>query len=133
MGHAHGAAIKHHVEAVVLLALLAVDTNSAGATWINCNPVSSFQGGYIGTHRRNLTSNLMAENHRFFQPNRTKAPMAIVMQVRPANASPPDCNGNLVRPGRRMFVLLNAEVEGPMNDDCFHACFETPVSVIAAP
>ena len=120
MRHAHGAAIEAHVQAVVVLALLAVDAEAAGPGWIDGDAVTGFQSRHAASKRGDFTRHLVAEHHRLPKPHGAETAVVIVMQVRAADAAALDGDRHLA--GSRCFfpMIFDAEVQGLMYDDGFH-------------
>ena len=98
MGKAHGTAIEQHVEAVVLLALLAIRTLATGARRADGNHVANFDIGNACAQFGDFACYFVAEHHGFFQTDRAKAAVFIIVQVRAAYAAALNGNFDLTLP-----------------------------------
>ena len=67
-----------------------------------------------------MAGDLVAEDHRLPQPHRAEAAVAVVVQVRTADAAGREPDADLAGTGRRDLAGLDAQVLGGMNDDRAH-------------
>lgn len=124
MREAHGAAEEPHVEALVALIPQAEVAMPARHAGIDRHLITRRHAGNPAACLHDAPGNLMAEDHRFLQPDRSEPGMVIIVQVGAADAAPGDLHPNFAwsRPccGR---PLLDAKVMGLMSDDSAHDGF----------
>jgi hypothetical protein len=97
MRHWHCAAIKAHVQALVLLALQAIVTAIAGSARRNRDAVTDREAGYGRTQRLDGPSDLVTEDHGLAHPHGAEATMVEIMQIRSADAAGLDGDLDLAR------------------------------------
>jgi predicted secreted protein len=96
MGEPHRAAVKQHVEAVLLLALGAVAAGVARPARVHRDPHAGLDGRDLGADARHHAGDLVTEDHRLLQPHRAEAAVVIVVQVGAADAAGLDTDLHLV-------------------------------------
>ena len=120
MRHAHGAAVKTHVQALVGHALLAIAARPAGARGGNRHGVLHPQvldcGASLGDHARDL----MAQHHGLLDAYRAKATLVVVMKIGATDATVSDPDTQLVRAQGLGGQVLDAQVVGRMTDEGGH-------------
>ena len=87
MRETHGAAVKAHVQAMVVMPLLTEATVPARARWRNRNALSHRQAAHGFAQFRHNARDFMAQHHRLFDAHRSKPALVVVMQVGPTNAA----------------------------------------------
>jgi hypothetical protein len=87
MRHRHRAAVKAHVQALVLLALQAIVASVAGPARRNRDAVTDRKPRYRRTQRLDGPGNLMTEDHGLAHPHGAEAAMVEIMQIRSADAA----------------------------------------------
>src|SRR6266481_4790686 len=122
MQHWHRAAVKAHVQALVLLALQAIDASVAGPARRNGDAVADREPGYGGTQRLDGPGNLVTEDHRLAHSHRAETAMVEIMQIRSADTAGLDGDLDLSRTGCLGLAFLDPKIAGSMNDDGFHCC-----------
>lgn len=108
MRHRHGTAVKAHLQAVVLLPRQAIAAGIAGAARRYGDTITDSEAGNALAQCLYRTRDLMTEDQRLAQTDRTEAPMVVIMQVRSANSASLDSNVDL--PWTDVFdgALLNS-------------------------
>ena len=81
MRERHGAAIKPHVQALVVQAFLAEAAGSARAGWRNRNQTTDLQPIDAFAQFLNDGGDLMAQHHRFTQPHGAETAMMISCSI----------------------------------------------------
>jgi hypothetical protein len=84
---AHGAAVKPHVQAMLMLACLAKFALAARPTRVKRDSVSRFNALHVGTHGLHCPRHFVPKHDRLLDANNAKAAMQVVVQVGPANTS----------------------------------------------
>src|SRR5207253_2011779 len=112
MRKAHRAAIETHVEAVVLLALLAVAALAAGPARIHGDALAKLNARDLAADPRDRAGDFVAENHRLLQPHGAEAAVEVIMQVGATDASGLDADLDLTGSKRRGCHALDAKVLG---------------------
>src|SRR2546423_15034498 len=110
MRKAHRAAVEVHVEAVVLLAFLAVGALPARPARGDGNTLPSPDAPDFGADARDRAGDLVAEDHRLLQPHRSEATVEIVMQIGAADAAGLDAHLDVARAKWRRSDLLDAQI-----------------------
>jgi hypothetical protein len=137
VGHAHGAAVVAHVEAVVLQSHLAEAADTARAAGADGKVIADGEAGDVGRNFFDDTCHLVAQHHGLLETDGAESAVLVVVQVRAADAAGAHAHADLSRPDRRRRNVFNAKVTGTMDDECVHsACLESesvrqsaPVSV----
>ena len=120
MGHRHRAAVKAHVEAVVLLALEAIFARVARPARRDGHPVADRQPGDAATESGYAARYLMTENHRLANTDGTEASMLVVVKIRAADAADLHCDLDLTGTHGVRLTVLDAQVALCMNYDRLH-------------
>ena len=118
---AHRASEEAHVEALMARSLKAIAASSAGVAWVDGDAVARLHANDARPHGNNRPRHLMAEDHRLLQPHGAEAAMLEVVQVGAADAAAAHLDAQLARQRRRGFDLLDAQVVGGVDHECFHA------------
>jgi len=122
MRHWHRAAIKAHVQALVLLALQAIVASVAGPAWRNRDAVADCESRYGRTQGLDGPGDFVTEDHGLAHPHRAETAVVEIVQAGPADAAGFYRDLDLARTGRLRFPLLDPKIAGRMNDDGFHCC-----------
>ena len=120
MRHPHGAAIKAHVEALVLLALEAIFAGIARKRRRHRDPVADGEIPDAGAKFAHRAGHLMAKHHRMLDADRTKTAMIEIVEIGTADASCSDGDRDLAEARPQWLLFFDAEILGGMDDDCFH-------------
>jgi len=83
----HSRAIKLHVLTVIVPALEAIAAVITGSRRRDSNKITCFKSEFITSRVSYNTGHFMTENHRFFQGNRPKTTVVVVMQIRTTHAT----------------------------------------------
>jgi len=120
VGKAHGAAVKTHVEAVVLMPFLAVNALSAGPRWRDGHALAGAQVLHRLAHLRHDARDFVAQHHGLLQAHRAKAAMLEVMQIRAANAAVCDVDAHLLGAEGIGGKGFDAQIHGGVTDEGLH-------------
>jgi hypothetical protein len=120
MGHAHGAAIEHHVEALVLLAALAIHATSTRTAGTHSHGIANLQVRNARAQGSYLAGHFMTEDHGFLETDGAKAAMAVVVQVRTTDAAALDGDAHLSHSWCCRIAVFQSQVQRLVNDNGFH-------------
>ena len=110
VGKGHGRTVKAHVEAMLGEPLCAITAAAAGPARIQGDGIALLQAGDAGADRIDGAGDLMAENHRFSEPDRSEARLMIVVQIRAADAAGTDRDTHLAVTGCCDRVAFDPEI-----------------------
>ena len=99
-GKSHGAAHEPHVEALVVLACAAIAAFVARLARVDGDPHASRHQGHLAADFIDRAGNFVPKRHRLLQPDRSKAPMMVIMQVGTANPAGFDPDPDITRSER---------------------------------
>jgi hypothetical protein len=116
MRHAHCAAVVAHVQAVVVLALLAIAALAAGPARADGHALAGREAGHGAAHRLDAACDLVAQHHRLLDAHRAEAAVLEVMQVRTADAAGAHAHLQLVWLEWRRVDFFDPQVAGGMYD-----------------
>jgi hypothetical protein len=108
----HGAAVKAHVQAVVVLAGLAVAAMAAGPRGRDGDALPAHKPTDFGPPAVDDARDLVAQGQGLADAHRAKAAVLVVVQVRAADATESDFNAQLLVAQRRQFGGFDAQVLG---------------------
>ena len=117
VGKRHGAAVKTHVQAVVVLTRLAKAAVGARARGRNGNALAHRQASHLRAQCLNDARHLMAQCNGLFDAHRAKTAVLGVMQIRAANAAIGHLHLNLMGLWRRQFARFQAQIPGAVAND----------------
>src|SRR4051812_11809513 len=120
MREAHRAAVEQHVEAVLLLAFLAVAAMAARKARVHGDALADPDAGDVVSEACDRAGNFVPEDHRLLQPHGAKAAIEIVMQVRAANAASLNSHRHLAGAGLRRRHILDPQIPLRMKHRCAH-------------
>ncbi|MNZ68232.1 hypothetical protein D3C78_864940 [compost metagenome] len=120
MRERHGAAIKAHVEALVVQAFLAEAAGSAGAGRRNGHQTADLQPFDALAQFFDDGRDLMAQHHRLTKPHRAEASVIVIMQIAAANSAPDQTKPHFSRSRRFLGPFLDAHILGPMGNNRSH-------------
>ena len=129
VGKRHGAAVKTHKQAVVVLPSLAKLATPAGPGRGNGDALADLQAVDLAAHSLNNTRNLMAQGHRLLDAHRAKTAMLVVMQVRAANAAKSHLHQQLLLSQTRRLNVLQPQIFGRMANQGTHGWSSQSVAV----
>jgi len=116
----HGAAVKTHVQALVVLAQLAIAAFEAGPRRRNRHALADAEAFHAFAQRRHHPGDLVAQGHRFLDAHRTETTVLEIVQIRSADAAKGDPHLQLTRAGLFFFQRIDAQVLGSVADHGFH-------------
>ena len=119
----HGAAVKTHVQAVVVLARLAKAAVAAGARGRNGDALALGHTAHTRAHTLDHARDLVPQCNGLLDAHGAKAAVLVVMQVRAANAAIGHIHAQLVFAQSGQFGVFDAQVFGRMADNGFHGLF----------
>jgi hypothetical protein len=119
----HGAAVKTHVQAVVVLACLAKAAVAARARGRDGDALAYLDAGDRCAETIHNARNFVAQSDGLFDAHSAKAAMLVVMQVGSANAAKGHIHAQLVLAQSGQFGVFNAQVFGRVTDNGFHGSF----------
>jgi hypothetical protein len=113
---AHGTAVEAHVQAMILLAFLAVLADAAGAAGRDGDARAGCDVGDGRTDFGDLARDFMAQHHRFLDAHHAETAVMIVVQVRAADTAGLDLDLQLLRL-QGGLQRLDAQVVRCMDDE----------------
>jgi hypothetical protein len=120
MREAHRAAVKAHVEAMVLPALEAVAAMVARTARIDRDGRAGLDPQNLGADGLDHPRDFVAKNHRLAEAHGSKPAVVEIVQVRAADAAEGDAHANVARAERRDSCLLDPQVLRRMGDHSAH-------------
>ena len=116
----HCAAIKPHIQAMILLTKQAIFTAITWARRGNRHKLANLKPSDTRTKLSDYTRHLVAQNHRLAQSDRPKAAMLIIMQIRTTYAAGLHLDGYLSRYWRINGPFFDSQILCSMDNDRFH-------------
>ncbi len=120
MREAHRAAVKPHVEALILAPFKAELASVAGTTGVDGDAVADRDAPRVRADGLDDAGDLMAEHHRLAQPHEPEAAVVVIMQIGAANAAGGDAHANVVGAEFGDVDVLDPQILGGVGYDRAH-------------
>jgi hypothetical protein len=117
MRKGHGAAVKAHVQAMVVLPFRAKGADLTGPGGGYGHQLALLQIAGVCSERANYARDLMAQYHRLAQFDRSKPTIMIIVEIRPADAARLHLDQHLTSARGGHLLWFNAQVTRGMDDD----------------
>ena len=117
----HGAAVKAHVQAVVVLARLAKPAVPTGPGRRNRDAVAAREPRHCDAHRFDGARDFVPQRHGLLDAHRAKATVLLVVQVRSADTTKGDAHQRLIgRQRTRGRVIFDAQIASVVANEGSH-------------
>jgi hypothetical protein len=113
----HGAAVKAHVQAMVVLPLRAKPAGMTGPRGGYGHQLARLEITGVFPKGSNHARNFMAQNHRLAQFDRSESTVMIIMEIRAADPARLHLDQHLTSGGGGNVLGFNAQVPGGVDDD----------------
>jgi hypothetical protein len=120
MGKAHGAAVKAHVQTLILAPREAEFASVAGPARADGDALADPHALRGRAYRFDNARDFMAKHHWLAQAHDAKPAMIIIVQVRPANAADRDANANVIWAEFGDFDGFDPQILSRVSDDRAH-------------